>query len=165
MENWEQNGNKNCTNHWWSVFFSGVVCCIKTLVSSGTGFMTRGLPLLLHCALWLLMWLTIVFMWQAMLQCYNLRSVVHMWEGLGTGLVTIWPCMRCSHWKQRNLEESEKASSCRELNPGHLWLEPSVSHNSQTTTNPHNPLCTAQVVLNASVSHLAATQYVPSELR
>ena len=45
------------------------------------------------------------------------------------------------------IEESEKASSHQESNPGHLWLEPPVhalplSHNSQTTTNPHNPLHT-----------------------
>ena len=42
-------------------------------------------------------------------------------------------------------EESEKASSCQELDPGHLWLEPPcsalpLSHDSWTTTNPHNPL-------------------------
>ena len=29
---------------------------------------------------------------------------------------------------------------------------------------PQSPMCTAQVVLNASVVHLVATQYVPSEL-
>ena len=38
-----------------------------------------------------------------------------------------------------------KKLAVAELNPGHLWLEPPVlyvplSHNSRTTTNPHNPL-------------------------
>ena len=37
-------------------------------------------------------------------------------------------------------EESEKAGSRRESNPGHLWLEPPLNHDSRTTTNPHNPL-------------------------
>ena len=40
-----------------------------------------------------------------------------------------------------------------------------LSYGNWTTTNPHNPLyVTAQVVLDASVAHLAATQYAPSEL-
>ena len=39
------------------------------------------------------------------------------------------------------IEEREKAGSCRELNPGHLWLElPVLCHNSRTTTSLHNPL-------------------------
>ena len=64
---------------------------------------------------------------------------------------------------EAKLEESEKAGSQQESNPGHLWLEPPVlymplSYNSQTTTSPYNPL------LNDSVAHLAATQYMPSEL-
>lgn len=91
-----RTGDGKLETEWKQKLYQSLVQCllhrpmcsvfIKTLVSTCTGFMTRGLPLLLHCALWLLMWLTIVFMWQAMLQCYNLRSVVHMWEGLGTGL-------------------------------------------------------------------------------
>ena len=45
--------------------------------------------------------------------------------------------------------ESEKAGSHWELNPGHPWLEPPVlchcmSHDSQTTTTPHNPLYVLQ---------------------
>ena len=49
---------------------------------------------------------------------------------------------RCYEMK---IDESEKASSHRESNPGHLWLKPPVlchvlSHNSRTTTSPHNPL-------------------------
>ena len=53
---------------------------------------------------------------------------------------------------EAKLEESEKTGSHRESNPGHLWLEPPVlymplSHNSQTTTSPHNTL------LNDSVAH------------
>ena len=46
---------------------------------------------------------------------------------------------------EAKIEESEKASSCWELNPGHLRLKPAsalpLSHNSPTTTNPHNPPC------------------------
>ena len=73
---------------------------------------------------------------------------------------------RCSEAK---IEEREKAGSCHELNPGHLWFEPPVlCHEAQQPDN-HQPsqssICTTQVVLNASVTHLAATQYVPSELR
>ena len=45
---------------------------------------------------------------------------------------------------EAKIEESEKAGSHRESNPGHLWLEPAsalpLSHNSRTTTSPHNPL-------------------------
>ena len=41
------------------------------------------------------------------------------------------------------IEESEKASSCQELNPGYPWLElPSalpLSHDIRTTTNSHDP--------------------------
>ena len=59
---------------------------------------------------------------------------------------------------RRKQRKVEKASSHRQSNPEHLPL----SHDSLTTTKPHNP--TAQMVLNASVRHLAATQYVPSEL-
>ena len=38
-------------------------------------------------------------------------------------------------------------------------------HVRQSDNHSHNPLyiCTAQVVLNASVSHLAATQHVPAQ--
>ena len=41
---------------------------------------------------------------------------------------------------EAKIEESEKAGSCQESNPGHLWLDPPLSHDSRTTTNPHNPL-------------------------
>ena len=63
-----------------------------------------------------------------------------------------------------------KAGCCWESNPGYLWLKPPcsalpLSHNSRTSTNPRNPLCTAQKVLNASVAYLAVTQYVLSKLR
>ena len=67
------------------------------------------------------------------------------------------------------IEKSEK----RQQSPG---VEPRtplacmsalpLSHNSQTTTNPHNPLYMYYTggILNASVAHLAATQHVRSEL-
>ena len=58
------------------------------------------------------------------------------------------------------IEESETASSCRELNPGHYWP---LSHDNRTTTNPHNPLHVLHVVLKASVAHLTATQNMPLE--
>ena len=46
------------------------------------------------------------------------------------------------------IEESEKAGSRRELNPGHLWLEPPVRHNSQTTrcaTEAVNTICAVHI--------------------
>ena len=62
----------------------------------------------------------------------------------------------------------EKASSRRESNPGHLWLvQPVFCHWATTTGQPPALTilytCTAQVVLNTSVAHLAVTQYVLSE--
>ena len=48
----------------------------------------------------------------------------------------------------------------------HLWFElpgkPPLSYNNQTTMHPssHSFICTAQVVLNTSVTHLAVTQSV-----
>ena len=66
---------------------------------------------------------------------------------------------------EAKVEESEKAGSHWESNPGHLWLEPPVL--CQWPTDPRqldnhqlsqSSICTAQVVLNASVTHLAATQ-------
>ena len=62
---------------------------------------------------------------------------------------------RCDEVK---IEESEKARSRRESNPGHLACAASalpLSYDNWTTTSLHNPL---KVVLNASVTHLAATQ-------
>ena len=42
-------------------------------------------------------------------------------------------------------EESKKTGGWQESNPGHLWLELAsalpLSHDGQTTTNLHNPLC------------------------
>ena len=58
---------------------------------------------------------------------------------------------------EAKIEESEKASShqCSATEP----RQPDNHQPSQSS------IYTAQVVLNASVTHLAATQYVPSELR
>ena len=47
---------------------------------------------------------------------------------------------------EAKIEESEKAGSCQESNPGHLWLDPPLSHDSRTTTNPHNPLYVLPIV-------------------
>ena len=59
------------------------------------------------------------------------------------------------------IEENEKASSCQELNTGHPTCAPRalpLSYNSQTTTNPHNPLYVLhRWCWNASVAHLVAT--------
>ena len=44
---------------------------------------------------------------------------------------------------EAKIEESEKAGSCWESNPGHLASAAStllLSHDDQTTTSPHNPL-------------------------
>ena len=72
---------------------------------------------------------------------------------------------------EAKIEESEKGGSRRESNPGHLWLEPPVLCYWATTAGRPPTLttlymCTAQVVLkqNASVTHLAATQYVSLSL-
>ena len=67
------------------------------------------------------------------------------------------------------IEESEKADSCQGLNPGHLACVASalLLHELRQPDNyqcSQSSICTAQVVLNAPVTHLAATQYVPSEL-
>jgi len=56
---------------------------------------------------------------------------------------------------------SEKAGSHWESNPGHLWLEPRQPDDHQPS---QSSICSAQVALNATVAHLTATQYVPSEL-
>ena len=63
------------------------------------------------------------------------------------------------------IEESEKAGSHKESNPGCplAWAASALplSHNSWTATMPsQSSICTAQMVLNASVAHLAAAQYV-----
>ena len=60
--------------------------------------------------------------------------------------------------KQR---KGKKAGSRRESNLGPA-TEPRQSDNHQPS---QSSICTAQVVLNAPVAHLAATQYVPSEFR
>ena len=69
---------------------------------------------------------------------------------------------------EAKIEESEKAGSRQESNPGHLWVEPQCSATEPRQPDDHQPsqssIYTAQMVLNASVAHLAATQYVPSEL-
>ena len=42
------------------------------------------------------------------------------------------------------IEESEKADSRQESNPGHMACAASalpLSYDNQTTTSPHNPLC------------------------
>ena len=61
METGNQNWRWKLETEWKQKLYQSLVQCllhrpmcsvfIKTLVSSGTGFMTRALPLLLHCAL------------------------------------------------------------------------------------------------------------------
>ena len=57
------------------------------------------------------------------------------------------PTTLASHWNKEvrcfeaKIEESEKAGSCWESNPGHLACAASalpLSYNNQTTTSPHN---------------------------
>ena len=61
----------------------------------------------------------------------------------------------------------EKAGSHQESNSGHLACAASalpLSYDNWTTTNPHNPpYVLHRWYWSASVSHLAGTQYVPSE--
>ena len=56
------------------------------------------------------------------------------------------------------MEESEKPSSRRESNPGHLACAASaltLSYNNRTTTSPHNPLYVlAQVITKMPQSHI-----------
>ena len=71
---------------------------------------------------------------------------------------------RCCEMKIKEV----KAGSCRESNPEHLWLEPPVlCHRAMAIRQPPTltilyMYCTGGI-LNASVTHLAATQCVPSE--
>ena len=51
--------------------------------------------------------------------------------------------MQLFRWYEVKIEESEKAGSRQESNPGCLACAASalsLSYNNQTTTNPHNPL-------------------------
>ena len=75
-----------------------------------------------------------------------------------------------SHWNKEKfrcyeakIEESEKASSRRESNPGHLVCAASplpLSYDNRTTTCT----CTGGTEM-PQLHHLAATQHVLSELR
>ena len=59
------------------------------------------------------------------------------------------------------------AARSRTQDTSGLSLQYSVTEPRQLDNHqpPQSSMCTAQVVLNASVTHLAATQHVPSELR
>ena len=63
------------------------------------------------------------------------------------------------HWQLKPEVSCEKGRQPPGVEPRTLlaWAASAqpLSHNSRTTTNPHN-ICTAQVVLNAPVAHLAA---------
>ena len=54
---------------------------------------------------------------------------------------------KSENWNKRHIkcyeakiEESEKAGSYQESNPGHFWLELPLSYANRTTTSHHNPL-------------------------
>ena len=68
---------------------------------------------------------------------------------------------------EAKIEESEKAGSRRESNPGHLaWAASGLplSYDNRTTPSPHNPLYILhRWYWSASVSHPAATQYLPQK--
>ena len=71
---------------------------------------------------------------------------------------------------EAKIEESEKgpaAARSRTQDTSGLSHQRSATELQQPDNHqpPQSSICTAQVVLNASVAHLAATQYVPSELR
>ena len=57
------------------------------------------------------------------------------------------------------IEEIKKAGSWQELNPGTSSLSCQWSANHQPS---QSSIYTAQVLLNASVTHMATIQYVPS---
>ena len=73
---------------------------------------------------------------------------------------------RCYEGK---IEESENGRQPPGVEPRAPGLSSQCSATELRQPDNHQPsqssICTAQVVLNASVAHLAATQYVPSELR
>ena len=61
---------------------------------------------------------------------------------------------------EAKIEESEKASSRRESNPGHLACAASalpLSHNNQTITSPHNPLHVLIMFASTLVFHQGNT--------
>ena len=66
------------------------------------------------------------------------------------------------------IEESEKPAAAGSRTQDTSGLSCQCSATEPQQPDNHQPsqssICTAQVVLNASVTHLAATQYVPSEL-
>ena len=72
---------------------------------------------------------------------------------------------RCYEAKR---EESEKVGSCREFTQDTSGLNTQCSatelQQPDNYQSSQSSICTAQVVLNALVAHLAATQYVPSEI-
>ena len=80
------NGTKECTNHWYNVFFreSWVVYIL-------CDYSIQQLYMSIVCTAELCLWLRIQCDWQHSCgnQCCNL--IWFMWEGLGTRLVAIWP--------------------------------------------------------------------------
>ena len=71
---------------------------------------------------------------------------------------------------EAKIEESEKrlaAAGSQSQDTSGLSCQCSATEPQQLDNHqpPQSSICTAQVVLNASVAHLTATQYVPPELR
>ena len=61
---------------------------------------------------------------------------------------------------EAKIEESDKAGSCQESNPGHLACAASalpLSHNNRTTTSPHNPLYVLIMFASTMVFHQGNT--------
>ena len=95
MEIGNGNGNKRHTNHWCYVFFIvWLVITLVILLSNGymTGF-TSHVLCLYSCTVLCDYCFWVVLILQAMLQF----SLVHMWEGLGTRPVAIWPSEMIIH--------------------------------------------------------------------
>ena len=69
---------------------------------------------------------------------------------------------------EAKIDKSEKRRQPPGVEPKTLGLSRQCSATEPRQLDNHQPsqssICTAHVVLNASVAHLAATQYVPSEL-
>ena len=114
-------------------------------------------------------WMPRLHTWQALCMCYqnSIRSrpenSIHQ-ERTRAELFTHSKCSEHLAWcYEAKIEESEKANSHQESNPGHPWLEPPVLCHSaiskgvtcgrgksvtcrttgkshRTTTSPHNPL-------------------------
>ena len=74
-----------------------------------------------------------------------------------------WECVHISvFYHERKVKRP--AVTWNQTNSGHLCSQYSLSCDNQTTTSCHNPLYVG-TEMPPAITHPAATQYVPSELR